>query len=226
MSDNIPNQKIKNQIGRVSGCLTVVSFSHVINGTPYWICLCECGHRPVIRSECLTKSGRSHCEKCKVSLTRPTYRQKTKERLLRGVKKTPNGCWEWVKGFDSNGYGNITVECKTQRVHIISYQLFVGLIPSGMCVCHTCDNPPCCNPDHLFLGTHRDNMNDMTKKGRRISGEKSTNSKLTQKQVNEIRKTYDPAQTTFRKMAENYNVTADTISRIVRGLSWRAVTTD
>ena len=80
-------------------------------------------------------------------------------------KKT--GCWNWTGSKNGiNGYGRITVEGKSYCAHRVSYELFVGIIPNGYNVCHKCDNPVCINPDHLFVGTRSDNMQDASNKGR------------------------------------------------------------
>lgn len=88
------------------------------------------------------------------------------------------GCWEFQGNKYEFGYGQITLDGKSVRAHRLAYSLFVGEIPEGMIVCHTCDNPPCCNPDHLFLGTHADNSKDKTNKGRQAKGTKLPFTKL------------------------------------------------
>lgn len=82
------------------------------------------------------------------------------------VKNAPDECWGWRAYKDPNGYGQMSVFGKLQRAHRISYSLHFGAITKGMFVCHRCDNPECTNPDHLFLGTNKDNMKDAYKKGR------------------------------------------------------------
>lgn len=75
-------------------------------------------------------------------------------------------CWEWTGATDPNGYGRLAWNDRLWLAHRVSYTQHVGPIPDGISVCHRCDNPPCCNPAHLFLGTHADNVRDMWAKGR------------------------------------------------------------
>ena len=80
------------------------------------------------------------------------------------------GCWEWKRATNNIGYGMFRIKQGLMRTaHRVSYELFNGPIPNGMVVCHTCDNPKCVNPDHLWAGTMLDNIRDMDSKGRRVS---------------------------------------------------------
>lgn len=86
-----------------------------------------------------------------------------------------NGCWEWNGKTNKSGYGSIRFNGEIPYVHRLSYRLFINKIPKGLYVCHSCDNPPCCNPNHLWIGTHEDNMNDKISKNRqsRLYGDKN-----------------------------------------------------
>ena len=162
-------------------------------------------------------------------------------------KGEPDMCWNWTGGkFKSGGYGQLSRSRKLGpiRAHRYSWELHVGPIPDGLMVCHRCDNPACVNPAHLFLGTQFDNMRDMTVKGRDgahthpeiikhgndhwshkhpeklAHGEKSGQSKLTQAQVDEIR-VLVKSGVMQKDLAPRYGVIPDTISRIIRGATWR-----
>lgn len=99
----------------------------------------------------------------------------TKCKLLKFVEKK-NGCWNWKGELHQNGYGYTTCHetFKRSHAHRVSYKVFKGDIPEGLYVCHHCDNPSCINPDHLWLGTAKENMQDAKKKGR-LSHQKKEN---------------------------------------------------
>lgn len=91
---------------------------------------------------------------------------KLQERLFRYIEKVPGGCWIWRGRTDTGGYGSVTRNNRPERVHRHIYTLMCGPIPAGLHVLHKCDIPSCCNPAHLWIGTHADNMADMARKGR------------------------------------------------------------
>jgi hypothetical protein len=96
-----------------------------------------------------------------------TVTQTVEERFNKKYKiNETTDCWEWQYATNNLGYGFFRDTDKMRTAHRVSYEINKGPIPSGMCVCHLCDNPACVNPDHLWLGTIKDNMHDMIKKGR------------------------------------------------------------
>tara|TARA_B100001057_G_scaffold501139_1_gene621004 strand:- start:2595 stop:2969 length:375 start_codon:yes stop_codon:yes gene_type:complete len=90
----------------------------------------------------------------------------TKLDIFKKIKIQPNSCHIFQGSLDRCGYGIFYYQSTQHRAHRIVYELIYGAIPPNMYVCHTCDNPPCCNPDHLFLGTQQDNMKDRKQKNR------------------------------------------------------------
>lgn len=143
-----------------------------------------------------------------------------KERIESMVDKC-GGCWNWKGHKSLFGYGQIKINGSQQMAHRVTYELYVGRIPKGLCVLHKCDNPSCCNPDHLFLGTMKDNVIDCMKKGRRSNrkGENNNNAKLTEIQVKEIRRKHESGARGV-ELAREYNVSKQTISSVVCRIAW------
>jgi len=138
----------------------------------------------------------------------------------------PNGnCWEWKMYLDKDKYGQFGCcknnVVKTYKSHRMSFELFTNkLVPEGLCVCHTCDNPSCCNPNHLFLGTHQDNMKDKIKKNRQPCGENMYNSKQTWNNINNIRTLYNNGTYTIEELAKKFLTGIGDISRIIANKTW------
>lgn len=148
-----------------------------------------------------------------------------KERLLaRLIPVTESGCWIWEGFTVPAGYGFIGGSGEILYTHRASYELFKGEIPPGMFVRHTCDVPCCCNPDHLVLGSHQDNMNDMVNRNRQAKGANAIHTpKLTEREVLEIRRKYSEGGFNQKELAECYGVNRYTISAIINRKSWKHI---
>lgn len=144
-------------------------------------------------------------------------------------------CWSWLGSVRGKGYGQFGIEANhIEDAHRVAYRLAYGPIPEGVLVCHKCDNPNCVRPDHLFLGSHRDNLLDASKKGRltqlvtmhqphRHWGEVHA-TKLTLIKVREIQEKaqrFDYHKTNWAELAREYGVSRGTISDIVMGRRWK-----
>lgn len=132
-------------------------------------------------------------------------------RLWDKVDKTKDGCWEWRGVTTRVGYGVISVKCKKWSTHRLAYTLTHGEIPAGMLVCHKCDNRKCINPDHLFLGTVKDNALDAARKGR-LSYSKPK--KIAADKCNEI-VTLLTAGSSYGEIAVAFNVSRQSIANFV-----------
>lgn len=152
------------------------------------------------------------------------------------VRKT-SSCWLWIGGISGNGYGKCPMgkRGESKLAHRVSYELHIGHIPDGLLVCHKCDNPPCVNPGHLFLGTQRDNLADMYDKGRQATpygrhGERNPKASMTREIADEIRKLYwvdriipkqKTAPYTSKLLAEIFGVSRMAVRLIACGRSWK-----
>jgi hypothetical protein len=158
------------------------------------------------------------------------------ERFLRCVNKygphmpgMKDRCWQWA-GHTRNKYGTLWVDGKGVKANRLAYELYREPIPSDknnhygtMLVCHKCDNPLCVNPNHLFLGTSKDNMQDMSRKGRQRdqSGEKNSMAVLTWKKVRSIRDLYATGNYLQRELAAMFGVSIMAINNIVNYKRWK-----
>ncbi len=144
---------------------------------------------------------------------------------------TSTGCILWTGGTSPLGYGVIYASMREYRAdgkrrlaaHRIAWERVHGPIPAGMHVLHRCDNPPCINTDHLWLGTHQENMLDRDKKNRCTHGDQISWAKLTSAQVKEIKERYSKGDILQKHLAAEYGVTNKRINSILRGRTWKRV---
>jgi len=134
-------------------------------------------------------------------------------------------CWIWTGARNADGYGHIQIDNFVEKAHRLSYRLFIGNIPDGMCICHRCDNPSCVNPSHLFLGTKLDNARDREAKNRNtyLSGEKHKMAKLTSEQVESIRSTPIVKHGDKARIAMEYGVSQSCIGSILNRKTWKEI---
>lgn len=147
--------------------------------------------------------------------------QDVAERFWRYVTKTDT-CWLWTGATRPNGYGVLSIQNRAVRVHRISYEMHFGPIPAGLLVCHRCDVRNCIRPDHLFLGTYRENNHDMMAKDRFARGERAKAAKLTAADVIAIRRQYTEGAT-MQALAERYGVSLVQVHRIIHRKRWQHV---
>lgn len=132
-------------------------------------------------------------------------------------------CWEWTGSLSKSGYGYFNWEDEgVQLAHRCAYRLFIGHIPKKLNVCHSCDNPRCVNPNHLWLGTQKENIEDMICKNRRFNtaGENNGNSRLTLEIVDEIRDLYNSGYYTQKELSKKFKLDRSYVGYIVRGDNW------
>lgn len=151
-------------------------------------------------------------------------KKRAKQRLLRRVEKTKDGCWIWGGGKTDVGYGRVSFDGLFYSVHRLSYLIYKEEIPNGLFVLHKCDRRSCINPKHLFVGTQSDNMKDCYAKNRhsRISalGEKAYNSKLKDKYIPKIKKLYKDGLMQ-KEIAKMFGVNRSLISRVINDKRWK-----
>lgn len=141
--------------------------------------------------------------------------------IERNVTINANGCWIWNLAKNVEGYGEISVDNKKWSVHRLMYSLLRGDV-EGIYVLHSCDTPSCCNPEHLFSGTHDSNSQDMVEKNRasRLIGETNPSVKLTESQVVEIIRRLSNGESQ-KDLASEYKVTKVCIHAIKHNKTWQ-----
>ncbi len=151
-------------------------------------------------------------------------KKEARKKISENIKKMPNGCWEWKRSRQLSGHGSICFKIGVFRAHRVSYLAFKGEIPKEMCVCHSCDNPPCCNPEHLWLGTKKDNSIDMWKKGRRASfrGIKNGRAKLTEERVLILRENENNMEK-LTSLSKDFGIDLATVYNVISRRTWNHI---
>lgn len=142
------------------------------------------------------------------------------------ITHSPADCWEWEGAKKPTGYGNVRINKQYFLAHRVAFELYNKVEPGSLLVCHVCDNPSCCNPNHLMLGTVKSNAADMLIKNRQkkqslsIQGSKNHNAKLTESEAVEIRKSYGRKEMNQYQLAAKYGISQTAIGSIIRRATW------
>jgi len=245
MSEEVKKYRNNYLEGEKIGNLTFVRRDELSpNGSPQAYFLCDCGKEFITRIQ-TAKSNKIKSCGCKSNEFRTIASTKyaPPERTESGIKKIPiltqellnrflgkikntgniNDCWEWQAGTSAAGYGIFNVGETDYISTRISYSLHYKQDPLELCVLHKCDNPKCCNPHHLFLGTKSDNMKDMADKGRSNKGEAVNTNKLTEEQVKYIRLAYATGAMNKSELAREFGVYHSNIISIVNNKTWKHI---
>jgi hypothetical protein len=189
----------------------------------FWNCVCECGKKAIVYGQTIRSGMSKSCgclkaEKNSLSMKAMRLRQSGSlhDRFFSRFVVLANGCWQWRSHTDKDGYGILPGDKKNVRAHRLSYEIHIEKISDGMIVCHKCDNPGCVNPEHLFIGTKKDNAQDALQKGRAYVGEKNGRSKLTEQNVKEILS----SKLNSEQLAQKLGVSRATINSVKRGTTW------
>lgn len=151
--------------------------------------------------------------------------EKERERFLSRVDmKSDSDCWLWTGRTNPDGYGQFDCQNTAIASHRYMWSILNGEIPSDMVICHKCDNPPCCNPQHLFMGTVQDNVRDRDTKGRQAnhSGTKNGRAVLSEAEVLRVRALRDSG-VTYKGIAREMGVSEGCINHILNGRHWIGV---
>jgi len=143
------------------------------------------------------------------------------KRLYNNLDYTKSGCWLWKGMTGSSGYGQIKAFGKMISCHRLSYELYKGQIPDDRDVCHTCDNPVCINPDHLFIANHKENMHDMINKGRKVIGKPSPRKGSESRQAKQVY-ALGSAYGSLKEAERELNLGSGTIAYWIKNIPYKA----
>lgn len=215
----MPPPLFKDMTDQEHGYWKVLSYA----GNGNWTCRCACGKEMEVNGQSLR---RKTSKSCGCSWGRRTLEEEFWKRIPKG---NPDECWPW-KNQDS-GYGQLTFNRKNMSAHRVCWEIHFGPIPNRLHVLHRCDNPPCCNPSHLFLGTNLDNIEDKINKNRQangqnvrknhehLKGELINTAEFSDEQIMEIRRR-DSIGESPTLIASAFGTSRSYIAQIVSGGCW------
>ena len=188
------------------------------------MCKCiKCGHKWMPRK--FKPQKPHHCPRCQCinwefGINKKTGRKSnTLEQFYERINKTET-CWLWTGTVANNGRGVFKINNKLKQAHRISYEVHFGEIPQGLLVCHKCDNGLCVNPEHLFLGTQQDNINDCVNKNRNAKGSKNWNTKLNEEKVKMIRTADFSERGSKAKISRELGISQTALNYVISGKNW------
>ncbi len=172
------------------------------------------------RSEIMRGNALVCSRRCRDDSKRKTF---SADDFWSKVVKIENGCWTWNGLHDSNGYGLVNVDGVKTRCHRVAFTLTNGPVEKGKYVCHRCDNPGCCRPDHLFAGTALDNSRDCAEKGRNCRGEKNWAARLKEDDIRQIRRLYGGGGYLQREVGVLFGISQMHVYKIVHHKIWKHI---
>lgn len=196
------------------------------NEIPYGYCQCGCGQKTPISNKTSSRDGTVKGQHVRY-ITGHQCRRSPEERFWEKIdKRGPDECWPWLAGSDQRGYGSFWDGEHFGKAHRYSYKLANGDFADELDCLHRCDNPPCCNPAHLFLGTAKDNVDDMVSKGRARGkvqyGVDNPKAKLAVEDVLHIRDLAAKG-VSAREIARRYGMNDSSIGDVVNRVTWKHV---
>lgn len=195
------------------------------NEIPRGYCQCGCGEKTKIATRNAHERGQVkgqpvrfvHGHHTRLHRTPPIEKHFWEQAKILGK----NDCWEWQGYKSRKGYGQIQIDHRVTAAHRVAWELTHGPIREGLQVCHKCDNPPCVNPNHLFLGTNDDNVADKMSKNRQVHGVNHPHAKLTDAQVVEARQRFAEGGISIAALARRYGVSGVSMRSVILRATWR-----
>lgn len=217
-------------LGERFGRLVVLEPAESSGSHKKWLCRCDCGQEVVVWQMSLRRGTTASCGCAKDDALRARWQEYRGPAFWERVQVGDlDQCWPWLglrkqSPKNTQPYGMLGWNGKSTSAHRVAYELVNGEIANGAMVLHTCDFGLCCNPSHLYLGDHAQNMRDVIERNRRSgigAGADNGRSKLTQAQADAIRARYATGGVSQQSLADEHGISQNAISKIVRGQRYK-----